>query len=68
MSGLFVPFQKLPGVLQAIGAVSPLTYAVSLLRGILLGDSWMAHVGDLAALTAIVGVCAAISSRVFRWE
>jgi ABC-2 type transport system permease protein len=68
VSGLFVPFQKLPGVLQAIGAVSPLTYAVSLLRGILLGDSWMAHVGDLAALTAIVGVCAAISSRVFRWE
>jgi ABC-2 type transport system permease protein len=68
VSGLFVPFQKLPGVLQAIGAVSPLTYAVSLLRGILLGDSWMAHAGDLAALAAISAACAAISSRVFRWE
>ena len=68
VSGLFVPFHKLPGVLQAIGALSPLTYAVSLLRGILLGDSWMAHAGDLAALAAIVGASAAISSRVFRWE
>lgn len=68
VSGLFVPFHRLPAVLQAVGAVSPLTYAVSLLRGILLGDSWTAHAGDLAALTAIVGVSAAISSRVFRWE
>jgi ABC-2 type transport system permease protein len=68
VSGLFVPFHKLPGVLQAIGALSPLTYAVSLLRGILLGDSWMAHAGDLAALAAIVAASAAISSRVFRWE
>jgi len=68
VSGLFIPFHNLPGVLQAIGALSPLTYAVSLLRGILLGDSWMAHAGDLAALAAIVAASAAISSRVFRWE
>jgi ABC-2 type transport system permease protein len=68
VSGLFVPFHKLPPVLQAIGAVSPLTYAVSLLRGILLGDSWMAHTWDLAALAAIVAASAVVSSRVFRWE
>jgi ABC-2 type transport system permease protein len=68
VSGLFVPFHHLPPVLQALGAVSPLTYAVSLLRGILLGDSWMAHAGDLAALALIVGACVAVSGRVFRWE
>ena len=61
--GCSCPFHALPRVLQAIGRLLPLTYAVSLLRGILLGDSWMAHAGDLAALAAIVAASAAISSR-----
>jgi ABC-2 type transport system permease protein len=68
VSGLFVPLSKFPAALQAIGRASPFTYAVSLLRGILLGDSWAAHLGDLAALAVIFAVCVAISSRVFRWE
>ena len=68
VSGLFVPLAKLPPALQAIGRLLPLTYAVSLLRGILLGDSWGAHLGDLAALAIIFAVCTTISSRVFRWE
>jgi ABC-2 type transport system permease protein len=67
-SGLFVPVQKLPAVLQAIARVSPLTYAVSLLKGILLGEGWAAHAGDVAALALLFAVCAAVSSRVFRWE
>ena len=68
VSGLIVPPQSLPPVLQAIARVLPLTYAVSLLRGIWQGDSWSAHLVDVAALTIMCAIYAALSSRVFRWE
>jgi ABC-2 type transport system permease protein len=68
LSGLFVPVESLPPVLQAVARLLPLRYAVSLLKGILTGDGWLAHTGDLAALALVSAVCIAISSRVFRWE
>jgi ABC-2 type transport system permease protein len=68
LSGLFVPLESLPPVLQWIARVLPLSYAVSLLRGIWRGEGWTAHGGDVAALTMIFIVCIAISTRVFRWE
>jgi ABC-2 type transport system permease protein len=39
-----------------------------LLRGIWIGESWFAHLGDVAALVILGVLCTAISSRVFRWE
>ena len=48
--------------------VLPLTYAVSLLRGIWRGEGWLAHAGDVAVLTLTFVVFVAISARVFRWE
>lgn len=68
LSGLFAPVDALPSGLQWVAKMLPLTYIVSLLRGIWIGESWLAHLGDLAALTIASVVCAAISSRVFRWE
>jgi ABC-2 type transport system permease protein len=68
VSGLFVPVESLPRALQAVAKVVPLTYAVSLLEGIWRGDTWWAHVGDVAALGAVFIVCTAISAKVFRWE
>ncbi len=68
ISGLFVPVSSLPPVLQAVAKVVPLTYAVSLLEGIWRGDTWWAHVGDVAALGVVFIVCTAISAKVFRWE
>ena len=68
LSGLFVPVEALPPALQALARLLPLTYAVSLLRGILTGDGWLAHAGDIAALALVSAVCLGISSRVFRWE
>ena len=68
LSGLFVPIESLPPALQWIAGVLPLSYGVSLLRGIWHGDGWLAHAGDMAALAVIVAVCAAASARVFRWE
>ncbi|HEY6508071.1 MAG TPA: ABC transporter permease [Vicinamibacterales bacterium] len=68
LSGLFVPIEALPPVLQAVSRVLPLTYAVSLLRGVWNGEGWSAHAGDVAILTLTFLVCTAVSAKVFRWE
>ncbi|GAC1454623.1 MAG: ABC transporter permease [Gemmatimonadaceae bacterium] len=68
LSGLFVPLASLPPLLRAVAHVLPLSYSASLLRGIWMGDTWSAHVSDVAALVVVFLVCTAISSKVFRWE
>jgi len=68
VSGVFVSIESLPPVLHAVSRVLPLTYAVPLLQGMWNGDSWSAHVGDVAALAVVFVVCTALSAKVFRWE
>ena len=68
LSGLFVSIDALPSSLQYVAKLLPMTYIVSLLRGIWLGESWFAHLGDVAALAIAGVVCTALSARVFRWE
>ena len=68
LSGLFVPVASLPPLLQAVAHALPLTYAVSLLRGIWLGEGWSAHIGDVVMLAVLCLVFTAVSARVFRWE
>ena len=68
LSGIFVPVDTLPPMLRGIARALPLTYAVSLLRGVWQGEGWSAHLGDVAALTLIFLVCIAVSAKVFRWE
>ena len=68
VSGLFVPVEALPPVLRGLARVLPLTYAVSLLRGIWHGEGWLAHAGDVGILAIMFVACLAVSTRVFRWE
>lgn len=68
LSGLFVPVDVLPTSLRVLSKVLPLTYAVSLQRGVWRGDGWVAHSGDVVALLVVCAVSLAVSSRVFRWE
>jgi ABC-2 type transport system permease protein len=68
LSGLFVPIDALPPLLQIVARALPLTYAVSLLQGIWRGDGWLAHLGDVAALALLFAACMALSVKVFRWE
>jgi ABC-2 type transport system permease protein len=68
LSGLFFPLTALPSGVRAVARGLPLTYSVSLLRGIWQGDSWATHVGDIAALALVFVICTALSARVFRWE
>jgi ABC-2 type transport system permease protein len=58
----------LPPALQAIARVLPLTFAVSLLRGVWRGDGWASHAGDAGALALLFVACTALSSKVFRWD
>jgi ABC-2 type transport system permease protein len=68
LSGLFVAVESLPPALQVVARLLPMTYIVSLLRGIWTGGSWFAHLGDIAALAIAGVVFVALSARVFRWE
>jgi len=68
VSGLFVPVEALPAGLRILAHILPLTYAVSLLRGIWHGEGWLAHAGDVGVLAVMFVACLALSTRVFRWE
>jgi ABC-2 type transport system permease protein len=68
VSGLFVPIAALPPPAQAIARIMPLTYVVSLLRGIWRGEGWVSHLGDVGALVLVFLICTAVSARIFRWE
>jgi ABC-2 type transport system permease protein len=68
ISGLFVPVEKMPGLLQLFAHLTPASYAVSLMRGAWRGDSWLTHGGDLFGLAAIFAVCTAVAVGLFRWE
>jgi ABC-2 type transport system permease protein len=68
LSGLFIPIAVLPPGLQVIAHLIPLTYSVSLLKGMWLGESWLMHVGDIAALFVATAIFGVLTARVFRWE
>lgn len=68
LSGLFVPVESLPPMLQVVARALPFTYAVSLLRGIWHGEGWSSHVSDVAMLTLMLLAFTAVSAKVFRWE
>ena len=67
-SGLFVPVSLMPPVFRLVAHALPMSYAVSLMQGIWLGDPWSAHLVDVAALILFFFVFTAISAKVFRWE
>lgn len=68
VSGLFVPVESLPPLVEDIARLLPFTYAVSLLRGIWHGAGWAAHAGDVAALAMMFAVFTVVSTWAFRWE
>jgi len=68
LSGLFFPIAVLPSYVQVLARLLPVSYAVSLMRGIWRGEGWVAHAGDLAALAVVFAICVTLSAWVFRWE
>jgi ABC-2 type transport system permease protein len=68
VSGLFIPIDALPPALNLVARALPITYAVSLLKGILANHPWSAHTVDVVALVVAFVICTALSAKVFRWE
>jgi ABC-2 type transport system permease protein len=68
VSGLFAPLAAMPAPVRGVARMLPLTYAVSLMKGIWHGDGWVLHMGDAAVLVVMLLAFTALSSRVFRWE
>jgi ABC-2 type transport system permease protein len=69
LSGIFFQFDFLPGFLQTVGRVMPLTYLADALRQVMVNGTQVAPLGvDFAILTGWLVVCLAIAGRAFRWE
>lgn len=67
-SGLFVSLDRMPAGLQLLARLMPMSYAVSLLRGIWHGEGWLAHAPEAGILAVMFVAFTALASRVFRWE
>jgi ABC-2 type transport system permease protein len=68
LSGLFFPVAALPAWVRPVARLLPFRFAVSLLEGVLKGETWWSHRGDVLALALVLAVCTAVSSKIFRWE
>jgi ABC-2 type transport system permease protein len=67
LSGLVLPVEQLPGALQALSAVMPLTYAVDGLREIMLHGRNLGDVaGDLGVLLAFAAGLLALAAGTVR--
>ncbi len=63
-----IPNAALPAALRIVARLLPLTYGVSLMRGIIAGEAWSAHLVDVLGIAIISGVCTVVSGKIFRWE
>ena len=69
LSGIFFPFTFMPGFLQSVARLLPLTYLGDGLRQSMVNAPQVAPLAvDAGILAAWLVVCLAISARSFRWE
>jgi ABC-2 type transport system permease protein len=68
LSGAGVPLEVMPDAVRRISDFLPLTYVVTLLRGMWFGEGLSDHLTEVAVLGGIFVVCAGLAARFFRWE
>jgi len=69
LSGIFFSFDFLPGFLQSIARLLPLTYLGDAMRQVMVNGTQVAPLGvDIAILAGWLVVCLGIAARTFRWE
>lgn len=69
ISGVFFSVDSLPGFLQAIADVSPLTYLLRLIRSTLIDGEGLAGAPEDVLVLVVWGLAGLlIAHRVFRWE
>jgi ABC-2 type transport system permease protein len=67
-SGAAWPRELMPAAVQQASAFIPLTYVVSLLRGLWTGAPWGNHLLDVGVLVGMLLLGIIISAKTFRWE
>ncbi len=68
LTGAGFPRELLPENILKISDFLPLTYVVTLLRGLWVGDPWSKHFSDVIVLAVILVAGVLISIKTFRWE
>jgi ABC-2 type transport system permease protein len=68
LCGAGYPRELLPETIIRISNFLPLTYVVTLLRGLWVGNPWSMHVTDVLVLVGILVLSTLIAVVTFRWE
>lgn len=68
LSGATIPYEILPGVVQKVSNVMPLTQGIKLLKSVSLGKPVDNIIFSLIFLTAVTVVCMTASLKTFKWE
>ena len=69
LSGMFFALDQMPGWLQSIARLIPLTYLADALRQVMVDGTAFAPLTTCAAvLLGWLVVCFAVASRKFRWQ
>jgi ABC-2 type transport system permease protein len=68
LCGAGYPRELLPETIIRISNFLPLTYVVTLLRGLWVGNPWSMHVTDVLVLVGILVLGTLIAVVTFRWE
>ena len=68
LSGAGFPRELLPETIIKISRFLPLTYVVTLLRGLWIGETWSQHITDVLVLAGVLVVGVIVSIKTFRWE
>ncbi|HEY4662413.1 MAG TPA: ABC transporter permease [Candidatus Humimicrobiaceae bacterium] len=68
LSGAAIPVEVMGDKVANISKYLPLTYVVSFLKGLWVGDSWGSHWLDLTVILGLLVVGAILSTVTFKWE
>jgi ABC-2 type transport system permease protein len=68
LSGAGFPRELLPETIKKISTFLPLTYVVTLLRGLWVGEPWSQHLTEVFVLAGMLVLGVLVSIKTFRWE
>lgn len=68
LSGATIPLEVLPASVREVARFVPLTYVVTLLRGLWSGEVWGDHLTEVIVLVGLLVIGVIVSARTFRWE
>lgn len=67
-SGATLPYEVMPGAMQRIVDVLPLTQGIKILKNVVLGLPVDNVTGAVIIMLLITAVCSIVSVKFFKWE